>query len=320
MVECPETEDDFRDWCNENPNGYVVNFHINPETPDSGEGIPYYGVLHVGSCHLLRRLGLQYVTGDYRKACGTNVAELEAWLNENRGHGLSKRCRSCNRSDHREPGGYLGNVGLGREREREMPFEHIFHTDNRAQDKFASRLFGTFSEEIVRIWCGDEQAPYADLGRPTLRTPEHERGHTIDFTFENRESGLVYVAEMKCELEYQNYHNLTLTGPEQLHRHLQKPAFQSFVHLATDPEAMPVVVNQQERGIDGAILVWGRYSDDGYQSVMDAYGFADILSVENIVADLLNWNNAQYAEFIAERQAWCAHVLEGLESPEVFGI
>jgi hypothetical protein len=48
-------------------------------------------------------------------------------------------------------------------------FPMLFRSSSSARDKFLSRLFGIFSEEIVRIWCRAPDAPYEDLGRPTIR-------------------------------------------------------------------------------------------------------------------------------------------------------
>lgn len=45
----------------------------------------------------------------------------------------------------------------------------LFRTQSRDRDKLLARLFGIISEDVVRIWTRCEAAPYADLGRPTLR-------------------------------------------------------------------------------------------------------------------------------------------------------
>lgn len=62
-------------------------------------------------------------------------------------------------------------------------FERLFRSGNARADKFMSRLFGIFSEDIVRCWAKDPQCPYEDLGRPTLKRPDEKRGYTLDFTF-----------------------------------------------------------------------------------------------------------------------------------------
>ena len=55
------------------------------------------------------------------------------------------------------------------------------------------------------MWAKDDRAPYEDLGRPTIRSPEEARGHTLDFALKDRATGKVYVTEMKCEIEYLNF-------------------------------------------------------------------------------------------------------------------
>jgi hypothetical protein len=94
--------------------------------------------------------------------------------------------------------------------------EDIFRTPVPARDKFLSRLLGLFSEEVVHYWCAQEKSPYENLGRPTLWAPGASRGHTLDFTLRERHRGKTFVAELKCELEYENYKYLRLANTSQL--------------------------------------------------------------------------------------------------------
>jgi hypothetical protein len=87
-----------------------------------------------------------------------------------------------------------------------MNFQNAFKTNSVERDRFLSRVFGIFSEEIVRIWCRSEISDFTDLGRPTIKEVDSEtRGSTLDLTLQSKSSGKIYVAEMKCELQYQNY-------------------------------------------------------------------------------------------------------------------
>ena len=70
-------------------------------------------------------------------------------------------------------------------------FENIFRRDDSKpnfRDKFLSRMFGIFSEEIVRTWCDNLKSLYEDLGRPTLKNNNNSggRGWTLDFTLMSR--------------------------------------------------------------------------------------------------------------------------------------
>ena len=66
-------------------------------------------------------------------------------------------------------------------------FRRFFQSADSDRDNFLARLFGSFNEEPVRIWCRDPDSPYEDLGRPTLtEAGEWGRGHTLDFALRSR--------------------------------------------------------------------------------------------------------------------------------------
>jgi len=194
-----------------------------------------------------------------------------------------------------------------------ISFEKFFKDSERG--KFLSRLFGIFSEEIVRIWCGDTRSRYEDLGRPTLKKNGEKRGRTLDFTFKSRKDGSIYVGELKCELEYQNYRYLTLKEPSQLEHHKGKAnedtGFKRFLDMARDPKQY--TVNGKNYTVSGAVLVWGSVTDEGGEAVMKEYGLADVLSLQEIVDDLVKWNNRKYYELVEERAKWCQELFEFLK-------
>lgn len=192
-----------------------------------------------------------------------------------------------------------------------IQFAEIFHTKNPVRDKFLSRLFGLFNEEIVRHWCRCLATPFEDLGRPTLRATGEARGHTLDFTLQHRETGKVFVAEMKCELEFENYRYLQLSGAWQLQRH-RNTAFQKFLHLAKNAEAFVVRVDGREVPVDGAILIWGAVTPEGRSAVMAEYGFAHILSVEEMLNDLRRWKTSEWIERIGQLKHWSNELFDYL--------
>ncbi len=83
---------------------------------------------------------------------------------------------------------------------------------DRHRGKFLARVFGIFSEDIVRLWAASPGSPYEDLGRPTVCFDGAAKGSTLDFTFRNRASNKIYVAEMKCEIEYQAFRYFVLNA------------------------------------------------------------------------------------------------------------
>ena len=185
-----------------------------------------------------------------------------------------------------------------------ISFEQFFRSHDFTRDKFLSRFFGIFSEEIVRIWCKCPKSPYEDLGRPTLKRPEEKRGRTLDFTFRSKQDGRIYVGELKCELEFENYRYLALTSPSQLDHHTGE-AFRWFLAIAKDPRQYTVTVKGSSISVSGAVLVWGSITSEGRKTVMNTTGLADVLSLEQIITDLLIWDNQDYSKFMERRATWC---------------
>ena len=188
-------------------------------------------------------------------------------------------------------------------------FENIFKTSNPARDKYIARLFGLFSEEVVLNWCKHPLASYENLGRPTLWV-SGKRGSTLDFTLRRRTTGEIFVAEMKCWLEFDNYRYLRLVDGTQLQRIVNQklvgPAFKEFLQLARDPTIFDVRIGGRPipNRISGAILIWGATSDSGCKEVIADNNFADVLSVEMMLDDLHAWLPIQWTERINELRHW----------------
>jgi hypothetical protein len=180
-----------------------------------------------------------------------------------------------------------------------------------ARAKFLSRIFGIFSEEIVSLWACDDRAPYENLGRPTIKTPSDNRGHTLDFTFRERSSGNIYVVEMKCEIEYRNFKYFVLEKVEQLEHH-KKPAFDAFLKAARYSSDQTVHVEGKPINTHGAILIWGSVTSEGRKAVTASKGFHDVLSIADICSDLSSWNHEGYRALIAQRQQWCNELFVSL--------
>ena len=214
------------------------------------------------------------------------------------------------------------------ERERSMPTLDLvatFKSDCPARDNFLSRVFGMFSEEPVRFWAEMDSSPYRYIGRPTVWPVSGERYSTLDFALERRADGQCFIAEMKCELAFDNYRYMTLTSIEQIKRHARESrAFVCFLEASQNPNAFTYrATNRQNASlpvdIAGTILVWGRVSDEGKKAAMETFGFTDVLSVEAIINELLRTKNERYVSFLRERHSWCKGLFAALAGSPEFG-
>ncbi len=68
--------------------------------------------------------------------------------------------------------------------------------------------------------------------------------------------------------------------------HHTSAAFAKFLRAANGPTALDVYCRRQLEPVDGAILIWEAFAPKGRDSVMNEYDFADVLSVDTMLADL----------------------------------
>jgi hypothetical protein len=64
--------------------------------------------------------------------------------------------------------------------------------------------------------------------------------------------------------------------------------------------------------VDGAILVWGAVDRDRREEVRAAFGFHDVLSLEEMLDDLRAWQDPAWAARLDELAAWTDGMLEAL--------
>lgn len=200
-----------------------------------------------------------------------------------------------------------------------MEFTDIFDTKNsnrklnESRDKFLSRILGIFNEEIVRIWCRSEISPFEDIGRPTIyELEETGRGSTLDFTFQDKKTKKKYVSEMKCEIQFENFKYLELHSVDQL-KHHNKTAFQRFIGIANEPKKYSVKVQGKEINVNGSILVWGKTKPESIQEICDSTNLTDILSLENIINDLIKIKDNNYFDLLRQKQEWIDYLFNRLK-------
>jgi hypothetical protein len=192
----------------------------------------------------------------------------------------------------------------------------FFRTSESGRDAFLSRLFGMLSEEVVRAWCAVGSNPFEDLGRPTLRGNGIKNFYTLDFTLRERATNRVYVAEMKCELQFDNYRQLTLMDGRQILRHQKLPAFAHFLALAREPDRYQVAVAGKPVDVDGSILVWGDVAPDASAMAAQEFGIYRVLSVAEIVHDLAHDRPASWHDRIATWQRWSNELFDFLAAQD----
>jgi hypothetical protein len=194
--------------------------------------------------------------------------------------------------------------------------ESVFKVRPTGRPKLLAKLFGVFTEDLVRLWCSCPQAPYEDLGRPTLRMVGEGRGSTLDFTFRKRRGGRLLVGELKCWPEYQEHRHLHLDGEHNI-AFLQnegKPAWRRFLQVAKDPTSLEVYLQGRRVPVSGAALVWCGATVGGRRWAKKDLGLAEVLSLEDMIDDLLQWDVSAYVDYLQERADWCREFFAALKT------
>jgi hypothetical protein len=192
-----------------------------------------------------------------------------------------------------------------------MNLEELFRTENSIRHKFLSRLFGLFSENLVRIWCRTAHSPYEDLRRPVLTRVGTDKGYALDFTLRSKQTSKTYIAEPKSWMEYENYRYLTLFSSTQLYS-MGNTAFEVFLEMARQPSLYPVRVNGNPVSLSGSILIWGRVHRDSIEQIKADTGIADLISQENTIGQLVQSGNEEFTSFIQERARWSSELFQSL--------
>ena len=85
-------DDEFIEWIDENPNGFVLNI-LRPKTPSNIS--KEHPKIHFANCSGLKKsLGSSSTTKKYFKVCSNSIEELERWSLNTYQKGLTP-CRTC---------------------------------------------------------------------------------------------------------------------------------------------------------------------------------------------------------------------------------
>lgn len=147
------------------------------------------------------------------------------------------------------------------------------------------------------------------IGRPTIW--DGPAFATIDFTFQTPD-GRTYVAEQKAEMAWMNHAYLRLDSSDQIVHHAGRRAFDWFLEAARDPGKRVVRNNGKPITVDGAILVWGAVPPVGRAAAIADYGFSDVLGLEDMLSDLVAWQDTAWSDHVEERASCASGLFEAL--------
>jgi hypothetical protein len=190
-----------------------------------------------------------------------------------------------------------------------MTFDSLFHAADPERSRFLDGLFSLFAREVVRCWAADDHAPYSDLGRPALRQTGGQRGSPLDFAFQERRRKHVYGVVLYCDPvgdgALKDASQITALGATR--------TFAAFLDAAAQPSAYSLTIGGTDYPLVGSILIWSSLDSKKTRAIIrKTYAFHDILSLEDIIRDLIAWKNRDYQMLLDRRAAWCYDFFRGL--------
>jgi hypothetical protein len=72
------------------------------------------------------------------------------------------------------------------------------------------------------------------------------------------------------------------------------------------------VDNHREAVLIPAVLIWGATTPVGCEAIRSTFGFADVLSIEEMLGDLRGWQCESWITRVTEVGGWCAELTEFL--------
>lgn len=203
-------------------------------------------------------------------------------------------------------------------------FENICNSNNLRECEniekanFISRFFGIFAEEIVKIWAENCNSEYDNLGRPSRYDSENDycfkisgesnsncdayiySNITYDFLFKKNDE--YFIVEQKNELSYQNFKNMILNNSNMIEDKKAKKSFEKFIEIPN--ETIKFFYDNDTKYIKGKILIWGSLTEDcdELENIKNEYGIYEILSLEEIIENLIEWNDDAFEEFLNNKK------------------
>lgn len=185
-----------------------------------------------------------------------------------------------------------------------MNFDSLFRSPDPERNAFMVSVFNLFSSAIVQCWVQDARSPFDDLGKGSLRKSGASRGISLDVTVGRRNR--VYGGLLRCDLSV----DPPLTDAAQVVQDTK--SFKLFLDAAANPSKYTVVIDGKKHDLAGLLLVWSCVDEKAVRAARREHGLADVLSLEQIIADLIGWGNRDFQLLLDRRVAWSHDLFKGL--------
>lgn len=201
-----------------------------------------------------------------------------------------------------------------------MNFKNLFTNSSETRNNFLARVFGVFSEEIVKFWLANENCPYLSCGRPTIFDSNNKKVALLDFTIRSKNDNKLFIVEQKNLIAFKKGTLRFMSNDEAFNKNFlkwsrdkakQTVAWNLFLNPLTEYQ---VKVKGEEIVNFGKILIWPSFDENKKNSMISQLAIDEILSLEIIHAQLITWKDPKYQDWINARIRWTEELFDQLTS------
>jgi hypothetical protein len=209
-----------------------------------------------------------------------------------------------------------------------------YSKENKAKVNFLSRFFGTFNQEILKLWCENENnKDFKYLkSEPSLYIDQNKKprlDHLIEYKGKN------FIVEQKAFYGFQNG-NLTKMDDAMDYikrfdqwslrkiKEQRSKAWVFFVELDfSEEKEYKVFIKEKAYQVHGKILVWSQATENGKIKFKEKLKLDHILLIEDMISDLAKWQDVTFKETLKLKQSWIDEIfseLLGIKNGGFFGL
>lgn len=205
-----------------------------------------------------------------------------------------------------------------------MPLDSLtFTKETKSQVNFLSKIFATFNQDIIKIWCDNpNNKQYNYVSREPIIVVGEERTR-LDHLLEK--NGKNFIVEQKNFFGYKGG-LITIIDDDPIflknfdswsnskNKDQKSQAWQKFssLHFKKNLEPFVKLKNGEIKIIHGKILIWSKGTKEGKKILKHKLYLNDILTIEDMVIDLKKWGDADFKKLLKEKKKWINNLFSEL--------
>ncbi|MBK9222222.1 MAG: hypothetical protein IPO16_08865 [Saprospiraceae bacterium] len=184
---------------------------------------------------------------------------------------------------------------------------------------FLSRIFGVFSEEIVKIWCDNKNNnDFEYIGKPHIKEG-NKRPIVLDHLLKSKNT--YFIVEQKNFHGYKNGKLSSMEDTDEFFKNFESwsigksknqksKAWDIFINFTKKPKEVKYdgkIIPQAK-----TLLIWSKGTDVGRYKFVQKYGISKVLFLEQMKNDLIKWKDPAYIKLIKDKKKWIAQLFNDL--------